>query len=312
MAMALTHLEFMVASTTIWVPFNIDQIVILLMPSSIYMMKKLPLPFALHPIQVLIPILSGTSSNTVNPFVPLYKQAYHIMQEAPPDLQPNIRVSIVLQPGDDHRRYNLPTVNEVAAILPGSGEEDVNYNRDIVLRFTHGGLRHISHLNPLYHPLHYVLLFPNGDQGYHSRIQTAGSEDDTGRSKHVTQRCYFAFRLHPRPMEPSDLFRGGKLFQQYIVDAWASVEDSELHWVRLNQTTIRADLYDNEGGSGSRYETNGQAHPLPRHSPRKHTSHVSVVSGLNGHRQTLWKTRHLSYHDRKSKLARDPRQFVHI
>ena len=45
-------------------------------------------------------------------------------------------------------------------------------------------------------------------------------------------------------MEPSDLFRGGKLFQQYIVDAWASVEDSELYWVRNNQTTIRADLYD--------------------------------------------------------------------
>ena len=131
--------------------------------------------------------------NMVNPFVPLHKQAYRIMQEAPPDLQPNIRVSIVLQLGDDRRRYNLPTVNEVAAIMPGSGEEDVDYNRDIVLRYTHGGLRHISHLNPLYHPLHYVLLFPNGDQGYHTHIQTAESEDDTGRSKHVTQRCYFAF-----------------------------------------------------------------------------------------------------------------------
>lgn len=45
-------------------------------------------------------------------------------------------------------------------------------------------------------------------------------------------------------MEPSDLFRGGRLFQQYIVDAWASIEESELYWVRHNQKTIRADLYD--------------------------------------------------------------------
>ena len=45
-------------------------------------------------------------------------------------------------------------------------------------------------------------------------------------------------------MEPSDLFRGGRLFQQYLVDAWASIEDSELFWVRNNQKTIRSDLYD--------------------------------------------------------------------
>src|SRR5882672_2477 len=36
----------------------------------------------------------------------------------------------------------------------------------------------------------------------------------------------------------------GRLFQQYIVDAWASIEQSELNWVRHNQKTIRADLYD--------------------------------------------------------------------
>ena len=45
-------------------------------------------------------------------------------------------------------------------------------------------------------------------------------------------------------MESSDLFRGGRLFQQYLVDAWASIEASELYWVRNNQKTIRADLYD--------------------------------------------------------------------
>jgi hypothetical protein len=45
-------------------------------------------------------------------------------------------------------------------------------------------------------------------------------------------------------MEPSDLFRGGRLLQQYIVDAWASIEESNLYWIRHNQKTIRADLYD--------------------------------------------------------------------
>ena len=100
-----------------------------------------------------------------NPFVPLYKQAYQIMQESPPELQSNFQMSLVLQQGDDHHQYNLPTVEEIATIIPGTGEEDVDHNRDIVLCYKRGGLCNISHLHPLYAPLHYVLLFPKGNQG---------------------------------------------------------------------------------------------------------------------------------------------------
>ena len=75
-----------------------------------------------------------------NPFVPLYKQAYQIMQERPPELQSNLQINLVLQQGDNCCRYNLPTVDEVAAIIPGTGEEDVDYNRDIVLHYNHSRL----------------------------------------------------------------------------------------------------------------------------------------------------------------------------
>jgi hypothetical protein len=104
--------------------------------------------------------------------VPLYKQAYEIMHDSPAELQQNLQMAIVLQQGEDRRRYNLPTVDEVAAIIPGTGEEDVDCNRDIVLRYKHGGLRNITYLHPLYAPLHYVLLFPNGDQGWHKQIES--------------------------------------------------------------------------------------------------------------------------------------------
>ena len=153
-------------------------------------------------------------------------------------------MSLVLQQGDDHHQYNLPTVEEIATIIPGTGEEDVDHNRDIVLCYKRGGLCNISHLHPLYAPLHYVLLFPKGNQGWHRYIDIVRPESRAVRSKTVSQRCYFAFRLHPRPMESSDLFRGGRLFQQYLVDSWASIEASELYWIRHNQKTIRADLYD--------------------------------------------------------------------
>ena len=117
--------------------------------------------------------------NANNPFVPLYKQAYQVMHESPAESQHNLQMTIVLEQGDDHRRYNLPTVDEVAAIIPGTGEEDVDHNRDIVLRYKHGGIKPISHLHPLYAPLHYVMLFPKGDQGWHRHIDIVQPEEGT-------------------------------------------------------------------------------------------------------------------------------------
>ena len=39
------------------------------------------------------------------------------------------------------------------------------------------------------------------------------------------------------------LHRCGRLWQQYIVDTWARVEMNRLIWNRINQATLRADLY---------------------------------------------------------------------
>jgi Helitron helicase-like domain at N-terminus len=62
-------------------------------------------------------------------------------------------------------------------------------------------------------------------------------------NKKVTQRCYYAYRLFPWITGPNTIFQSGQLFQQHVVDAWASVEQSELFWIQTNQKTIRADLY---------------------------------------------------------------------
>jgi hypothetical protein len=59
----------------------------------------------------------------------------------------------------------------------------------------------------------------------------------------VSQRCYYAYRIHWHPEESDVLFWAVRLFQQYVVDAWASVEESNLCWVQLNQTELKADTY---------------------------------------------------------------------
>jgi len=180
-----------------------------------------------------------------HPYVALYKSAYQIMAETPPEQRQNMRVLLRADRTQDQRRYNLPTANEIAVVIPGDGSEEVSDHRDVVLRLQGGGLHRISHLNPAYSPLHYVLLFPHGEDGWHPNIPAQLGATGRGRSANVTQRCYYAHRLHVRPggVNQPALFRSGKLFQQYIVDAWASAEQSALNWARTHQKELRADVY---------------------------------------------------------------------
>ena len=75
-----------------------------------------------------------------------------------------------LQQGNDARRHNLPTMDEIAAFVPGDGSQDVRAHCYIVLCLQGGGLCHISNLHPSYLPLHYVLFFPHGEEGWHLDI----------------------------------------------------------------------------------------------------------------------------------------------
>jgi hypothetical protein len=110
------------------------------------------------------------------------------------------------------------------------------------------------------------MLFPRGEEGYHTTIPLNIPEGATGRSKFVSQRCYYAYRLQTRPGEHPLLLRGGRLLQQYVVDAWASTEQSELNWIRNNQKTLRADQYQdlrNAANEGAQAEDRGKRVVLP-------------------------------------------------
>ena len=75
----------------------------------------------------------------------------------------------------DQRRYNQPTANEVAIIIPGTGEEPVD-RRDIVLQSRSGPLKRISELHSAYLPLRYPLLHPHGEQGWSPNLHVASDE----------------------------------------------------------------------------------------------------------------------------------------
>ena len=54
---------------------------------------------------------------------------------------------------------------------------------------------------------------------------------------------WYAYRLFERASDGISLRFGGRLLQQFLVNAWACMEQARLLWVMLNQAAIRSDLY---------------------------------------------------------------------
>jgi hypothetical protein len=146
-------------------------------------------------------------------------------------------VRLCVAPGTDRRRYNLPTADEVAVILPTNVTS--TEARDIVLQRRGGALQRISDCHPAYVPLQYPLLFPYGENGWHPALEYNNAEE----ARRITQTRFAAYRLHDRAAEFSCLLRGGRLFARWLVDMYASLDQNRLLWLRLNQSQLRASLY---------------------------------------------------------------------
>jgi len=63
------------------------------------------------------------------------------MIEKPPEQHRDVKVQIHLQDGTDGQRYNLPTVNEIAMIIPGDHMKGTSDAHDIVLCLQDGQLQ---------------------------------------------------------------------------------------------------------------------------------------------------------------------------
>lgn len=147
-------------------------------------------------------------------------------------------VCLCVAPGTDRHHYNTPTANECAVILP-TGVQNAE-PQDIILWRWGGPLQWISGCHPAYAPLQYPLLFPYGENGWHPALENGASDGD---ERKITQMQFAAYQLHNRPNEFSCLLHGRHLFTHWMVDSYASIDQSWLLWLQLNQGKLRASLY---------------------------------------------------------------------
>nr|GEU52936.1 hypothetical protein CTI12_AA123990 [Tanacetum cinerariifolium] len=143
------------------------------------------------------------------------------------------------------RQYNTPTISEVSTLIINDFGDCLPI-RDIVVNKNNTGPQRILELHPSYMALQYPLLFPFGEYGYHENIpyHTNKGIRKTKRGN-VTMKEYYAYIIQQQQNQGTTLLRGGRLFQQYLVDAFTAIEEQRLNWTRNNQDMLRVDLYHN-------------------------------------------------------------------
>ena len=140
--------------------------------------------------------------------------------------------------GVDKRVYNAPSVDEIAVFVPDGFENNPD-RRAIVLKKSKTADTRFHTISPLqscYDPLHYVLLFFRGEQGWHPGLKNS-------KGGKISQMDFYSWRVQTRGNSQNHIVRSGRLFHQYLVDAWVSTESSRLKWVADNQTTLKFDAY---------------------------------------------------------------------
>ena len=176
-----------------------------------------------------------------SPYASAFKQMHTVEQEEEQhatehDREPQI-VRLFFKCGPDCRRYNEPTHNEVAAVFIGE-DGAPPANRDIVVYPRDRQPERISYMSSHADPMCYPVLFPRGDMGWHNGMQHV----EEHRTARLTMQQFYGYRLAVRDSF-SPIHSSGKLFQQYLVDAYVKTEGCRLHFIRSNQRQLRVDLY---------------------------------------------------------------------
>jgi hypothetical protein len=126
----------------------------------------------------------------------------------------------------DAHQYNVLTTDEIVALMVGDGSEVVD-RHDVVVAQQDGLFQRISELHVGYMALHYSLLFPYSEDGWHPNIllngvvvQDVNADLDEDRAKefeHQRKHCnvtmveFYGYQLQHRDIDGIALFRGGRL-----------------------------------------------------------------------------------------------------
>ncbi|VEN61445.1 unnamed protein product, partial [Callosobruchus maculatus] len=109
--------------------------------------------------------------------------------------------------GQHTRRFNAPTIDEVAIVVVGDSSE----NRDIVLHRRNDQLQRVSETHRSYDALQYPILFWQGEDGYHFSMKMINPITGAETNKKVSSMNYYSYRLMVRENEENHILKCRRL-----------------------------------------------------------------------------------------------------
>ncbi|RIA04816.1 hypothetical protein BRARA_K00910, partial [Brassica rapa] len=150
----------------------------------------------------------------VNPYVKQFRSARERFGSSG---AAKFHMRIVSNREKDGRTYDTPTASEVAGLIPGDFNLEMD-KRDIVLQEKQTGwLKRISEIHPSYLALQYPLIFTYGEDGFRLGIKKrATPATEKLKRDHISMRQWFCYRLFERDGECQTLLHSKRLFQQFL------------------------------------------------------------------------------------------------
>jgi hypothetical protein len=125
--------------------------------------------------------------------------------------------------------------NNGSSFAVAGNDPSTTTTRDVIIKHCGGSLSRISELNRKYDPLHYVLLHPRGELGWSPEIKEVMPQ--------ATAMNYYAYKLAFWYPDYSLHHWSGRLFQQYCVDQYVTIETERLSYILYNQDNFRVEQY---------------------------------------------------------------------
>jgi hypothetical protein len=116
-----------------------------------------------------------------NPYVHVFKSLGSV-----PKLD-EYRIELNTDIGVDQRRYNAPTMSQVAAIWEEGSDMRKKFERSIMICGISGHPQYIKAYFGCYDPLSYPLLFPRGEAGWNKKIFYDSQSDNVVETATIVQ-----------------------------------------------------------------------------------------------------------------------------
>ncbi|XP_075977347.1 uncharacterized protein LOC142977354 [Anticarsia gemmatalis] len=171
-----------------------------------------------------------------NAVVNMFKTA---LEQMPSDTHKFVIRADCTPTGEHVRRFNAPTVNDVAAIIVG----DPTKSRDIVVQRRSNIMHRVNETHRLYDALQYPIIYWQGQDGYDITLKMVDPITGVSTNKNLSAMNYYAYRLMIRTHEENVILKCRRLFQQFAVDMYVKVETERLAFIRYNQAKLRSEDY---------------------------------------------------------------------